>query len=61
LLDAAREYKEKGVLPKVVDEPGLARQATGGDILVPKGVDWLEAYEKAMTEKYGPNAQVAAE
>ena len=61
LLDAVREFKEKGTLPKVLHEPGLAKQATGGDILVPKGVDWLEAYEKAMTEKYGPSAQVAAE
>jgi len=61
LLDAAREFKEKGALPNVLHEPGLAKQATGGDILVPKGVDWLEAYEKAMTEKYGPKPQVAAE
>jgi hypothetical protein len=40
---------------------GLANQATSGDILVPKGVDWLEAYERPWPEKYGPKAQVAAE
>jgi phthalate 4,5-dioxygenase len=61
LLDAARSYAERGILPRVLNEPDLARQATGGDILVRKGVDWLEAYEKAMTAKYGPKAQVAAE
>jgi phthalate 4,5-dioxygenase len=49
-------------LPKVLHEPALAKQATGGDMLVPKGIDWLEAYEKVMTEKYGPKPpQVAAE
>ncbi len=61
LLDAVRDYSEKGILPRVLNEPGLAKQATGGDMLVAKGVDWLEAYEKAMTVKYGPTAQVAAE
>jgi hypothetical protein len=44
-----------------LNEPSLAKQATGGDMLVAKGVDWLEAYEKVMTEKYGPKPQVAAE
>jgi phthalate 4,5-dioxygenase len=61
LLDAVKEYKDKGVLPQVLNEPSLAKQATGGDMLVAKGVDWLEAYEKVMTEKYGPKPQVAAE
>ena len=62
LLEAVRDYKDKGELPKVLHEPGLAKQATGGDMLVPKGVAWLEAYEKVMTEKYGPKPpQVAAE
>jgi hypothetical protein len=61
LLEAVKEYKDKGVLPQVLNEPSLAKQATGGDMLVAKGVDWLEAYEKVMTEKYGPKPQVAAE
>jgi hypothetical protein len=26
-----------------------------------RGVDWLEVYENAMTEKYGPAAPIAAE
>jgi len=61
MLDAVRDYTESGVLPKVLTEPGLASQARGGDMLVAKGVSWLDAYEKAMTDKYGPDAQVAAE
>ena len=61
LLDAIRDYKESGKLPKVLDEPQLAKHARGGDVLVAKGVDWVDAYEKAMTEKFGPQTQVAAE
>jgi phthalate 4,5-dioxygenase oxygenase subunit len=61
MLDAMRDYKEKGVLPRVLMEPELAKRATGGDMLVTKGVDWVDAYEEAMTKKYGPHSQVAAE
>jgi hypothetical protein len=61
LLDALRDRREKGVLPRVLTEPELARRATGGDMLVTTGVDWVDAYEEAMTKKYGPQAQAAAE
>jgi nitrite reductase/ring-hydroxylating ferredoxin subunit len=61
LLDAIRDHKEKGALPRVLVEPELARRATGGDMLVTKGVDWVDAYEEAMTRKYGPHPPVAAE
>ena len=63
MLDAIRDYGESGKLPKVLAEPELAKHARGGDVLVPKGVDWLDAYEKVMTEKFGPavRTQVAAE
>lgn len=63
LLDAINDYKESGKLPKVLTEPELAKHARGGDVLVPRGVDWLDAYEKVMTEKFGPETQtqVAAE
>jgi phthalate 4,5-dioxygenase oxygenase subunit len=61
LLDALRDRREEGVLPRVVTEPELAKWATGGDMLVATGVDWVDAYEEAMTKKYGPQAQAAAE
>ena len=56
LLDAALAYREKGELPTVRDNPALARVTAAGDIIVPKGQDWLEVYEQTMTERYGPNA-----
>jgi phthalate 4,5-dioxygenase len=53
LLRAAREYRATGKLPELVDHPELARQASGGDIVVPAGTDWLAAYETAMTATHG--------
>ena len=61
LLRAAREYRESGKLPAVLDDPGLCRQARGGDIISPKGTDWLDAYEEAMTAAHGPARTQAAE
>jgi phthalate 4,5-dioxygenase len=54
LLRAAREYRATGKLPELVDHPELARQARGGDIVVPAGTDWLAAYETAMTAAHRP-------
>ena len=61
MLDAVAKYKADGALPRVLEEPGLAKQARGGDVLVAKGVDWMDAYEKVMTDKFGPSAILAAE
>jgi phthalate 4,5-dioxygenase len=62
LLKGALEYKETGKLPAVVDNPALCRDARGGDIVVPVGTDWLDAYEEAMNSAAGPlHAPKAAE
>jgi hypothetical protein len=61
LLKAVRDYEETGKLPAVLDDPGLARQARGGDVVVPAGTDWLDAYEEAMTAIHGPGRPIAAE
>ncbi|HEY0120813.1 MAG TPA: (2Fe-2S)-binding protein, partial [Rhizobium sp.] len=54
LLKAAIEYRDTGKLPRVLDEPELCRNARGGDIVSPKGTDWLDAYEAAMNAANGP-------
>jgi phthalate 4,5-dioxygenase len=56
LLKAAYEYRDHGRLPPVLDNPALALRARGGDIIVPAGTDWLDAYEAAMTAAHGPVA-----
>jgi hypothetical protein len=60
MLDAAIEWRDKKVLPEMVDNPELCREARGGDILVPYGTDWLEGYEKKMAELKGKKAEQAA-
>jgi phthalate 4,5-dioxygenase oxygenase subunit len=44
LLKAVYAYRDTGVLPDVLDHPGLCRQARGGDIMTPAGTNWLDAY-----------------
>ncbi len=60
MLDAAKEYAETGKLPAVVDQPELARDARGGDIVVPYGTDWLEGYEEKMAEIKGYKPKLTA-
>lgn len=55
LLEAAIEFRKSGKLPEMVDKPELCEGTAGGDIVVERGTDWLDVYEKVMTERYGPN------
>jgi hypothetical protein len=48
LLKAARSFAENGKMPDVFEKPELASNARGGDIVVPAGTEWLEAYEQRM-------------
>ncbi|WP_158541566.1 Rieske 2Fe-2S domain-containing protein [Pelagibacterium lacus] len=61
LLQSARDFAESGQLPEVLDNPALARDARGGDIVVPVGTDWLEGYEEkmALAKGYRPKLDVA--
>jgi phenylpropionate dioxygenase-like ring-hydroxylating dioxygenase large terminal subunit len=54
LLEAALAFRENGDLPEMVDKPELCERTAGGDVVVPRGLDWLDVYEKTMTERYGP-------
>ena len=53
-------FKATGKLPAVVDQPELARDARGGDIVVPYGTDWLEGYEEKMAEIKGYKPKLTA-
>jgi len=61
MLDAAKAWRETGKLPAVVDHPELAKDARGGDIVVPYGTDWLEGYEEKMAaiKGYKPKLNAA--
>jgi phenylpropionate dioxygenase-like ring-hydroxylating dioxygenase large terminal subunit len=48
LLNAAREFARSGKLPAILDNPSLATQARGGDMVVPQDTEWLDGYEQAM-------------
>jgi phenylpropionate dioxygenase-like ring-hydroxylating dioxygenase large terminal subunit len=62
LIEAAMEYKNTGKLPAVVDQPELSLRARGGDVMTPKGTDWLEAHEQAMQKAIGWDGnRIAAE
>ena len=60
MLDAAKAWAETGKLPEIVDHPELARDARGGDIVVPYGTDWLEGYEEKMAEIKGHRPKLNA-
>jgi hypothetical protein len=60
MLDAAKEYAESGKLPDIVRQPELARDARGGDIVVPHGTDWLEGYEEKMAAIKGYRPKLSA-
>lgn len=61
MLDAALDWRDHKKLPDFVDHPEYARNARGGDIVVPKGTDWLDGYEDAMAKAkgYKPNLSAA--
>ena len=60
MLDAAIAWRDSRTLPEIVDQPQLARDARGGDIVVPYGTDWLEGYEDKMAEIKGYRPKLSA-
>jgi phthalate 4,5-dioxygenase oxygenase subunit len=57
LLAAAREFEKTGKLPEVLFNPQLSRAARGGDMVVPKGTDWLAGYQQAMEKAVGQDGK----
>ena len=60
MLDAAIAWRDEKKLPDLVDHPEYARDARGGDILLPKGTDWLDGYEEAMAAAKGVKPNLSA-
>jgi hypothetical protein len=60
MLDAAKAYRDTGKLPDILRHPEIARDARGGDIVVPYGTDWLEGYEEKMAEIKGYKPKLSA-
>jgi phenylpropionate dioxygenase-like ring-hydroxylating dioxygenase large terminal subunit len=48
LLKAVREHAANGRTPRVLDEPSLCRTIRGGDVIVPQGTPWMQAYDAAI-------------
>jgi hypothetical protein len=42
LIQAAKDLRDKGLLPATVDHPELYRIRSGG-VVLPRNADWLEA------------------
>ena len=42
LIDAAKAFRDKGVLPKAVDDPTVYGTRTGATVL-PRSAHWMEA------------------
>jgi len=53
LLQAALAYGESGKLPAILDDPGLCRDARGGDLICPETVSWLDAYKDTIDRAKG--------
>jgi phthalate 4,5-dioxygenase len=61
LLQAARTYAQSGKLPAVLDNPSLARDSRGGDVICPHGTHWLKAFDDALATARGAGERSAAE
>jgi phthalate 4,5-dioxygenase oxygenase subunit len=61
LIEAVTALRERGAVPAGVDNPGIASSARSGDLIVPEGRLWLEAYEETLAEAPHPVMPLAAE
>ena len=61
LLEAARALRDHGTVPPLVDNPHVSTGARSGDLIVPSGPSWLDAYEQTMSGALHPALPRAAE
>jgi phthalate 4,5-dioxygenase oxygenase subunit len=61
LLDATLAWRDKGVVPPLVDDPAVSGSARSGDLIAPAGQPWLEAYEQSLGQALHPTLLRAAE
>jgi hypothetical protein len=60
-LETVRAFTENGVVPPLVDNPGIISGARSGDIIAPQGQAWLDAYEQTLRQARHPEVLAAAE
>jgi phthalate 4,5-dioxygenase len=60
LLQAVRDYKDKGILPPGVDRPETFLGARGGDFVAPNNLDFTEAYWREMRLSQNPTGRLLA-
>ena len=53
LAKAATEFMQSGATPAILDNPGLCRDARGGDLVCRDDVDWLDAYRREVERVKG--------
>ena len=61
LLETVRAFRKNGVIPALLDNPGVAGNARSGEIIAPERQPWMEAYEQALDEARHPAMLMAAE
>ena len=61
LLEAARALRDHGTVPPLVDNPHVSTGARSGDLIVPSGPSWLDAYEQTMSGALHPALPRTAE
>lgn len=61
LLETVRAFRKSGVIPALLDNPGVAGNARSGEIIAPERQPWMEAYEQALDEARHPAMLMAAE
>jgi len=60
LLRAARALAEDGVAPPGVDDPEVFLRARGGDMVIGKSDDWIEAYARRKATVDNPTGRLQA-
>jgi phthalate 4,5-dioxygenase oxygenase subunit len=61
LINTVRAFVDEGVLPAVIDNPGLSLGARGGDLVAPESRDWLDVYDENLAGAPRPGLRQAAE
>jgi phenylpropionate dioxygenase-like ring-hydroxylating dioxygenase large terminal subunit len=54
LLDVALAWRDAGTVPPIVDDPEISTPVRSGDLIVPAGQPWLEAYEDGVQQALHP-------
>jgi len=60
LLQAVRDFKDKGIVPPGVDNPDAFLAARGGDFVAPDNFNFVDAYWREMRASQNPTGRLMA-